>query len=211
MEHLDPDFEASLIRARAELGEEQVCSAHAIARALEIGIAYYPQHILRGLDAKLFHPRGRGQPPEIALRRGLTPRRRAWNILHEIAEEHLLERGYRRADVEHAADAVAAALSMPRRSFREAAAEHRLELVALSDDFAVDETAAALRLAEVGVVEAAAVIAPTRVYARSFGSFVLPHEHELRRLATARVPLPGVRKVQLVDAPRRIAVIAETG
>jgi len=208
---LDPDFEASLIRSRADLGDDDVCSAHALARALEIGVAYYPQQVLRGLDAKLFHPRGRGRPPEIALRRGLTPRRRPWNIAHEIAESHLISRGYRRSDAEAAADGIAAALMMPRRPFLQAAAEHRHELVALSDDFAVEETAAALRLAEVGAVDATAVVAPTRVYARSFGAFVMPPEPELRRIARSDAPFPGLRKVRFEDQPRRIALIAEAG
>jgi hypothetical protein len=208
---LDPEVEAQLIRRAAGLDDEDVCSMHAIATALQIGIGYYPQHVLRGLDAKLFHPRGLGQPPEIALRRGLAPRRRAWWIAHEVAERHLLERGYRKEDAERAANAVAAALMMPSTAFRVAAAEHDFELVALSDDFAVDETAAALRLAEVGAVDAAAIVGPTRVYARTFGSFVIPAEPELRRLARSELLLPGLRKVRLTDQPRRVALIAAAG
>lgn len=202
----DAEAEATTIRASIGLDDHDVVSAFDLARELQIGVAYYPSHVLRGRDSLLFHPRGRNGPPEIALRRGLTPLRRAWWIAHEISERHLLACGFQGHDVERVADRIAAALLMPRRAFRSAAAEHGDALRDLAEDFACEQTAAVLRLAEVGAVDVAAVVAPTKVYVRSNESFALPDEASLRRLA--RTGMAGFRKLAIDDCSRRFALIA---
>jgi hypothetical protein len=161
---------------------------------------------LRSEDSAAIHPSATGIPTAIALRHGLSPLRSAWCIAHEVAEIDLVTVGYRGEDVEAVAEALAAALLMPQRLFRLAVAELGADVQELAQAFAVPETAAALRLAEVGAVDAAAVVTPRRVHVRSSDSFVLPAELELR--AIARGGHPGLRKVRLLDDPRRVALLA---
>ena len=203
---IDPDLEARLILRSAGLEEGEAHAAEAVAAALEISTKVYPSRVLRGDDAVLFWPRGRAAPPEIALRRGMTPERAAWCVAHELAEHRLGVMGYVGEDREQLADAIAAALLMPRESYQRAATELGDCPIALAGEYATEQTAAALRLAEVGRVEAAMVVSSTRVYARSSGTFEADEEH-VRRLASGRATMPGVRSVRLTDA-RRVAVLA---
>lgn len=208
---VDAEGEAGAIRSAAGVDRDDVVSVLDLAKKLSVGVAFYPQNLLRGLDARVFWPRGRGHPPEIALRRGLTLRRRAWCIAHELAELQLARSQYDRGDVEIVANAAAAALIMPRGPFRAAVQEHGFSLPELAADFACEETAAALRLGEVGVVAAVAVICPTRVHVRaSNDEFVFPSEKELRRLARLAGPSGVVaHRLQVGDRPRRVALLLE--
>ncbi len=205
---LDPEEERRIILRRAGLDEEGVYGPTRIARALGLGVGFYPHHVLRGLDAMRFFPRGRSHPPEIALRRGMTPTRRAFCLLHEIAEDHLDRIGYREPDVERMANAIAASLQMPARLFREVVREGSPEeLSRISGEFLSSQTSVALRLAEVGEVEVSVVVTPHLVYARAPSGFVLPAEQELRRMVRGVVHL-GLRRVEITDERRRVALIA---
>jgi len=203
---LDPDAEATAIAQRAKLEPNEPHSVIALALGLELGVAYYPHTVLRGLNSLLFWPRGRSARPEIALRRGLTPKTRTWCIAHEIAEDHLGVLDYRAPDVEQQANAIAAALLMPRLCFREQVRDWGQNLPELADQFATTETAVALRLAEVRAVDVCAVVTPATVYVRAPEEFVLPAPAELRRLA--RTGHPGLRKIAVTDDRRRVALIA---
>jgi hypothetical protein len=205
---IDPNAERLQIIRRAKLNPDKVYSALQIAKALELGVAFYPQHVLRGLDALRFYPRGRAHKAEIALRRGMVPIRRAWCILHEIGEDHLELIGYREADVEQMANAIAACLQMPAGIFTIQARDAEHDLSDLATQFASTQTAVALRLAEVGELEAAVVVTPHRVYARAMNEeFVLPDADELRRIAR-RGNHPGLRKVAITDDRKRTALMA---
>lgn len=205
---IDPNAERLSIIQRADLNPDQVYSALRIAKALNLGVAFYPQHVLRGLDALRFFPRGRAHPPEVALRRGLTPIRRAWCILHEIAEDHLERIGYREPDVELQANSIAACLQMPQRIFQLQARDVGHDLPDLATQFASTQTAVALRLAEVGEFEASVVVTPHKVYARGQEGFVMPSASELRAIARRGGGFPGLRKVAITDARGRAALFA---
>lgn len=159
-------------------------------------------------EAASILPDARGIPTTIGLRHGLDPIRTAWCIVHEVAEIDMITVGYHGEDVEACAEALAAALLMGRVVFQQAVGELGTNLVELGRAFAVPETAVALRLAEVGSVDAAAVVTPQRVHVRlASEEFVMPGEHELRSFS--RRGHPGLRKVALRDQPKRVALFAE--
>lgn len=160
---------------------------------------------LRIAEAAAVDPLPSGIPTTIALRPGLEPVRAAWNIAHELAEIDLATVRYQGEDVERVAEALAAALLMPRPAFRRVAGT--MNVHELAQAFGVAETAAALRLAEVGCVEAVAVVTPQTVHVRTDGEFALPPAFELRRIARVGAH-PGLRKVALRDQPRRVALVA---
>lgn len=156
-------------------------------------------------EAAAVDPTPSGIPTTIALRPGLSPVRAAWCIAHELAEIDLATVGYQGEDVERVAEALAAALLMPRPAVRRVAGTMNVHELARA--FGVPETAAALRLAEVGHVEAVAVVTPQTVHVRTDGEFALPPAFELRRIARVGAH-PGLRKVPLRDQPRRVALVA---
>lgn len=93
-----------------------------------------------------------------------TLERRQWIVAHELGHWLLEDYGLDPRD-EDGANSIAAALLMPRESFR-SSARHESTLRPLAKSFGVHETAAALRLAEAGIVEAAIVFTPERIYAK---------------------------------------------
>lgn len=200
---MDVETEARALRDRAGYSEHDAPGAVAIARRLSIPIRRVDGRIIRGVDAERVKLHGRD---EIFVRHGLTEPRLQWVVGHELGELRLAEIDYREPDIEQLADAFAAALLMPRAAFREAAVERGDDLAELALDFAVDQTATALRLAETRCAEAVVVVCPSRIYARGPEGFALPPERELRRGALAA--MPGVRSVRLTDARRRTAYVA---
>lgn len=137
-------------------------------------------------DACSFRSSGRWT---IRIRAGLSFVRQRWALLHELAEIHLDHVGYDGPDVEAAAEHLTAALAMPTIAFVRETWEARMDLIALAERFAVTQTAAALRLAEVAIVAGAAVVHPAFVYRRGAPADANPSA--LQRAVT--------------DAPRRVA------
>lgn len=190
----------------AGFGWDEAPGALAIAHGL--GLRVVRLDWLRGEDATSILPDATGIPTTIGLRHGLDPIRTAWCIVHEVAEIDMITVGYKGEDVEACAEALAAALLMGRVIFQQAVGELGANLTELARAFAVPETAVALRLAEVGSVDAAAVVTPQRVHVRlATEEFLMPGEHELRSLS--RRGHPGLRKVALRDQPKRVALFAE--
>lgn len=196
---------ARAIIETAGYGLDEAPGALALARGLGVQVALVDW--LRGEDSAAWDPAPSGIPRAIALRHGLSPLARAWRIAHELAEIDLRTCNYRDEDIEAAAESLAAAVLMPRAAFRAAVAEIGEDIAALAGAFAVPETAAALRLAEVGAIEAAAVVTPRIVHVRrSDEAIVMPSERELRYLA--RTAAPGLRRLPLTDQRDRIALLA---
>jgi hypothetical protein len=195
---IDPDTEAESVRRRAGLEDEDLPSGAALANALGVNVRKVDPRLLRGSDACLIKLHG---SYEIFVARKLPPVRLHWAIAHELSEMRLKEIGYELADVEQRADAIAAALVMPRSVYRVAVREYGARVDALAPDFLVDQTAAALRLAEVREAEVAVVVTPQRVYARAPEEWCLPSEAAIRRGRLAAHP--DVKTVPITDAHRR--------
>lgn len=157
-----------------------------------------------GPDAELVQIDGR---PRVAIRSHLDRIALRWAVCHEVAEWHLLRLDYRERDIEAVAEALTAALVMPREDFRAAMRElGRRDLRALAHEFMVTQTAAALRVGEAGF-SPVAVVAPTHVHVRSDDDWAWPAEPELRRLAKARRLPTDVARVTLTDDRRRRALL----
>lgn len=143
----------------------------------------------------------------IYLKRGLALERRAFALSHEIGEWWFRVRErYEGADVEHAANYVAAAIMSPRRAFRRAVAEHGRGFSGLAAAFRTSETQVALRDAELSGTPRA-VVTPALVRVRGPEGWVWPSEQTLRRWA--RGSTPGVLKVRLADDPKRVVLDPE--
>lgn len=203
---LDVEGEASVLLAPFERPPS--------ARAL---VEYYhgPECIVRmqrlvgGAPADLGHHDGRAI---FILRSRQSREDFRWNLLHEFAEHHLKHRlHYRDEDIEEQAQALTAALVMPRAEFRRVLWSNGGKFPAVAGHFFATETAVALRMGEVGAASAVAVVAPTHVRVRAREEFALPGEVELRRLANARRLPRGLARVVLSDDKRRRALLAETG
>jgi hypothetical protein len=173
-----------------------------LAQALGVRVVWRD---LKIAEAAAVDPLPSGIPTTIVLRQGLGAVRAAWLIAHDLAEIDLATVRYQGEDIERVAEALAAALLMPRPAFQRVAGTMNVHELAAA--FAVPETAAALRLAEVGHVDAVAVVTPQTVHVRTDGQFVLPPARELRRIARIGAH-PGLRKVQLRDQPQRVALVA---
>lgn len=197
---VDVEGEARVLRERAGYDEDDVPGGMALAAALGVRVRKVDGGLLRGGDGCTIRVHGR---PEVCIRRGLTRERTHWVIAHELFETRLGELDYRGEDIEQCAEAGAAALLMPRRSFRLAAREHGDDYAALAADYLCGQTAAVLRLAEVGAVEMAAVVAPARVHVRAPDDWVLP---DLRK--AAREGHPMLRRTALTDSRKRVALVA---
>ncbi len=151
-----------------------------------------------------------GDGYRIALRHGLPPMHERWLLCHELGEWRLKMLGYdRSAEVEQTADAIAAALVLPRDAFRAALREHGRSFSRLAQYFMTTQTSAALRVGEV-TGDFVAVVAPTHIHVRGDAELVVPPEHQLRGLANAkRLPRGApVKRYPLTDDRRRRVLIA---
>lgn len=199
---LDVEAEAVEVRTRANLSSDDLPGSVDLAKALGITVRRVDARLIRGSDACSIRLHGR---PEIFVAKNLSGVELHWVVAHEVSELHLAEIGYAEPDVELQADALAAALVMPRPIYRVAIEEHGLRPAALARDFLVDQTAAAIRLAEVEAVGMAVVVTPDRVYTRTPDAWPLPDEGAIRR--GTLVKIPGVQPIRLTDAHRRIAFV----
>lgn len=118
----------------------------------------------------------------------------AHELGHWLLEEHGLD-----AHDEDAANYLAAALLMPRCHFAAAVRALSYDIPEIARAFGVTQTAALLRLGEMGAVELSVVETPSRVYVR--GEWEVPVGADLDGL-------PGVRAVEITDAARRRAWVA---
>lgn len=120
----------------------------------------------RGLvrDAVLVWER---ETPKILVRPGLEsqPARVAFAVAHELGEYILWDASYEEPDVEQVANALAAALLMPREAFSRAYAFHGHDVAALAEEFCAPQGAAALRIGEVSD-DPVALVTPRRVHRR---------------------------------------------
>lgn len=142
--------------------------------------------------------------PKIAIRRGLSPERERWVLLHELSEWHLSRLGYFEPDIEELAELITAALVAPRVAFRESLAMHGRRFRRLAHDFLTTQTAVALRLGEVTGAPVA-VIAPSGIRVRG-EDWAWPSNIDW--LAKARRLPPQLRRVRLTDDPRRRVLLA---
>lgn len=193
----EADEWAAEIRDRAGVDRDAIVKASVLARGL--GLEIYQS---RGLNL----PGGAaisswGGKRYIALADGLSVVRARELVLHECAEDTL--RGTRDERVEHACNAIAAALAMPRVAFARAVRSEGESPERLAELFQVTQTSAALRIGEV-TDHPLVALSRTFVWVRG-REWTWPDESELRRIV--RSGRPGVRVVRL--EPRRAALFAE--
>lgn len=125
-----------------------------------------------------------------------------WLIAHELAEWLLERDGYRGADVEMVADALAARLIAPWRAVREAV-RWGLELPEVAEAFGSTQSCALLRQGEVTGTPTA-LVTPERVYVRG-SEWGWPDERSVRALASSE--RPGIVRVRIADARRRVGLV----
>lgn len=139
----------------------------------------------------------------IHLRPGRSPEEARWLVAHELAEWILEREGYRNADAEAVADALAARLIAPRRAMREAL-RWGVEVPELAQAFGATQSCVLLRQAEVSGAPTA-LVTPARIYVRG-NEWGWPDETNVRRLVVE--PHPGLTKVRIEDARRRVGLVA---
>lgn len=203
---IDAEAEAAFLVARAGFEPGEPADPRRVARALHVRIRRWEDRLLRGKRGLIWWPHGRSSPPEIAIAKRLPIAQEPWVLAHELGELRLDEMGLHDEHVEAWANAIAACILMPRAAFKRAVREHGINIQALAVEHAVDQTATAIRLGEVGAVDAAVVVTPGRVYARAPGEFVLPPETALRKAALRGHP--HLARHVLTDARRRVALLA---
>jgi hypothetical protein len=185
---------------------------------VECGVAVSPMRLVHGLlgygtvrrvhasalpgDAALVRVH---QERRIYVRACLARHRRDFAVLHELAEWHLEREDYQGSDREDVADALAAALLTPRRSFAAALRHHGPSFPKLAQHFKSTESLVALRYGEV-TLEPLALVAK-RVRVRGQG-WVWPSEYELQRVARGQKS-SGIRSIRLHDDTRRVALLCQ--
>lgn len=144
------------------LGEDEIADVEGHARA------FLQSHGLADLDGPTpmeeLTLRATGKPPawdptlateaaydaendEVLLRPGLARARARWLIGHELSEREMLLEGYCRGDIERRADAMGAAIAVPRAAFI-AAVRSGAKVYALADRFKTTQSLALLRIGE---------------------------------------------------------------
>lgn len=139
----------------------------------------------------------------INVRSTKSPTEARWLVAHELAEWMLEREGYREPDAEAVADALAARLIAPRRAMREAI-RWGLDVPELAEAFGATQSCVLLRQAEVSGAPTA-LVTPARIYVRG-DEWLWPGEDDVRSLATE--PRPGLAKVRITDARRRVGLVA---
>lgn len=140
-----------------------------------------------------------GSEWRIYLRSRLPVHRERFVIAHELAHWALGAEA-----TEDECDALAAALVAPRRAFLRLLVVHGEKYADLARETGSTESYAALRSGEV-MGEPVALITPSRIRVRG-PDWGWPPEPELRRVAGTGGP--GLRRVELRDAPRSVVLRA---
>lgn len=128
--------------------------------------------------------------------------RARWLLAHELAEWLLEREGYDRPDVEAVADALAARLLAPWRAVRLALGAG-LEAHELALAFGATQSCALLRQGEVTGIPTA-LVTPARIHVRG-SEWGWSDERGIRALASA--DRPGIAKVRITDARRRVGLV----
>jgi IrrE N-terminal-like domain len=196
---LDVEAEAAWIYRLADVEADEPPGALVLAERLRLPVIRVDDRFLRGGDAALRPIDGELW---ICVRRRLPFERLHFAIAHEIAEWRLSKLDYRDEDREHAANALAAALLLPRAALRVSVL---LDFAQIAEDFVVTQTCAALRVGEV-TGRPLAVVSPQLVRVRG-ESFEWPEERTIRGLAKARALPPEVERVELTDDARRVVLL----
>ena len=184
MDVWESDAWALDIRRRANVDPDEVVRPSELARRLP-GLAGVVQ--AKGLRLVKDGELQRG--PEgwrIVVRAGIPLVRARFAVLHEIAEFAIGDAVDEHID--HACNAVAASLAMPRRPFGRALRAHGGDPHRLGEIFVVSSIAAALRIGEVTRIPVA-VVTPRRVWTRG-PEIAWPSGDELQRIARAGRPGP---------------------
>lgn len=187
MPHAPAMLDAEGIAEQLLRGLGPVPGALAVAERMGVSVVAIDQ--LPAGDGASAIVRGQWQ---VMVRRGLSPVRRRWAVAHELAEIHLARLGVAADDLELLAERVAAGIVMPRKAYASSARRDGQCFVRLSHAFLTTQTAAVLRLAEVGALRGAAVVHRTFRMERG----VMPDDADL------------VVTRQISDAIGRVAVTA---
>lgn len=201
---IDVEREAEWLLTRAGFTTADAPGAYAIAvGCLGDGcLAKVPSHVLRRSHGELAKVHGRYR---IYVSAAVSPARKAYVVLHELAHWRLIQLGYHGADVEALCDAISAALLVPRAPLLDAVAQHGPTWPAISADFAASQTICVLRYGEVtGVPVAVVGSGAVRIRGRSHDWPDTPAGFR----ALARAPVPPVRADRLTDNRRRTALVA---
>jgi Zn-dependent peptidase ImmA (M78 family) len=135
-----------------------------------------------------------------------------WFGAHELGHVVLGHDDVRTEEDEAAANRFASALLMPWSAFRHLCIDYDHDLEPISKELGVSQTVAALRMAEVGQVPFAVVVAPDICRVQAMEQIELPTEEQLRRLSRQSDDElmqvgPGIRKAELTDATRRVVLV----
>jgi IrrE N-terminal-like domain len=196
---LDVEAEAGWIYRLADVESDQPPGAVVLAERLRLPILRADDRFLRGGDAALRELDGELW---ICVRRRLPFERLHFAVAHEIAEWRLSQLDYRDEDREQTANALAAALLVPRAALRVSVL---LDFAQLAEDFIVTQTCAALRVGEV-TGRPMAVVSPQLVRVRG-DAWEWPDERAIRGLAKAKALPEDVERVELSDDPRRVVLL----
>lgn len=156
----DIEGDADLLLRLARLDDEAPGDVVALCRHMT---GHAPFLTRLGLEAQLARV---GDGHRVCVRAGLPPDRARWLVGHELAELHYERTGYRGDDVEARADALGAALVVPRRAMRAAIRCHAHRVSVLSRALVAEPAAVLLRIGEVTGRSVALVRAPGVVVAR---------------------------------------------
>lgn len=180
------ELEGIAMEAWESTGEIFPVDVREIAARCGVRVVYWPRRLALRRGDTIWIPAGASE----AEQRFAT----AHELGHWLLDEHGLD-----ARDEDAANYLAAALLMPRCHFAAAVRALSDDIPALAQAFGVTQTAALLRLGEIGAVELSVVRTPFRVYVR--GEWEVPVGADLDGR-------PGVCAVEITDAPRRRAWVA---
>lgn len=188
----DLEGDADLLRRCAGLACDDVPSPVALARAATGA----PPLVASALRQEACVARV-GDAWRIVVSRRTLPARRAWLVGHEVAELHLRRCGYAGSDIEERADALGAALVLPRAALRSAVRRHGHRVHTLARELRTTQSLVLLRLGE---VERRPVALVRRGLVTVRGA-----AHEWSRDV---VRTPGTHPMPITDEPARVGLLA---
>lgn len=154
----------------------------------------------RGRLAELVRVHGKWR---IYVRRNVAATRLRFDAAHELAHWWYRQVDYAGEDIEQRCDALGAAIIAPRPFYVDMRRDHP-EMLDLAEALGSTQSMAVLREGEVCGTPIALVY-PSRVIIRG-DEWGWPSEAELRRVA--RTGHPALRRVQITDEGRRVALLA---
>jgi hypothetical protein len=189
----DLEGDASLLRRCAGLDDDALPSPVALVRQA----TGHPPLLSRALRQEACFARV-GDAWRVVVSARALPARRGWLACHEVAEQHLRAQGYQGADIEERADALGAALVLPRLVLRAACRRHGHRVHVLARELRTTQSLVLLRLGE---VERRPVALVRRGVVTVRGEpFAWP-----RRVGAE---VPGTHPLRITDEPARVGVMA---